>query len=101
DETGLPAGVEFIVNTSTTDIQDQPTAAMDGAGNLVIAWKSNKTDGSGAGGYARGFNSDGPPTGPQFQVNVVNAGNQDKPTVAMNAAGAFVIIWATDNQDGD
>jgi len=101
DETGLPAGVEFIVNTSTTDIQDQPTAAMDGAGNLVIAWKSNKTDGSGAGVYARGFNSDGTPTGPQFQVNVVNAGNQDKPTVAMNAAGAFVIIWATDNQDGD
>src|SRR5204862_6963684 len=37
---GMAQGVEFQVNTYTTDYQTQPSVAMDTAGDFMIAWKS-------------------------------------------------------------
>src|SRR5437660_390213 len=102
DSSGVRVGGEFRVNVNATDNQDQPAAAMDATGNFVIVWKSNKQDGSGAGVFARRFDSSGNALSADIQVNTTNSGNQDKPAIAMNAAGAFVITWASgNNQDGD
>ena len=37
----------------------------------------------------------------EFQVNTTTTNAQDIPTIAMNASGAFVVIWASAGQDGD
>ncbi|MGL4462065.1 MAG: hypothetical protein ACRC1K_07920, partial [Planctomycetia bacterium] len=36
-----PAGVEFQVNTFTTNNQSQPSVAMDADGDFVVAWQSD------------------------------------------------------------
>src|SRR5439155_3562366 len=42
------------------------------------------------------------PLNGEIQANLINSGNQDKPAVAMSLTGAFVVTWASGNdQDGD
>ncbi|MEM8601472.1 MAG: T9SS type A sorting domain-containing protein [Bacteroidota bacterium] len=41
------------------------------------------------------------PVGPEFQVNTTTAERQQKPGVAMDADGDFVVIWESFGQDGD
>ncbi len=76
-------------------------------------------DGDGSGVFGQRFRADGVPLGPEFQVNsftrdhVTNTSyigegevyfelnGQDTADVAMNASGQFVVVWESDEQDGD
>ena len=40
------------------------------------------------------------PTGGDIQVNVVTTGQQQHPSVAVDPAGNFVVVWASQGQDG-
>ncbi|MGF1496903.1 MAG: calcium-binding protein [Elainellaceae cyanobacterium] len=100
DANGTPVGFEFLVNTTTEDDQENPAIAADASGNFVIVWESDDQDGSGRGIFAQRFDSSGNPIGSEFQVNGTTDGNQDNPTVAMNASGDFVVVWESDDQDG-
>src|SRR4051812_34951113 len=40
------------------------------------------------------------PAGAQFRVNTFTTGDQFAPAVAADAAGDFVVVWASDGQDG-
>ena len=42
----------------------------------------------------------GDPLGPEFRVNTYTTGYQAFPVVAADASGAFVVVWASDGQDG-
>jgi hypothetical protein len=99
---GVPLGLgnEFRVNTFTVDIQDQPSVAMDTAGDFVIAWDSNLQDGSGIGVYEQHYSAAGVPLGGEFRVNTTTIGNQWLPAVAMGSAGNFVVAWESFGQDG-
>ncbi|HEY6508524.1 MAG TPA: DUF2341 domain-containing protein, partial [Vicinamibacterales bacterium] len=98
---GTAQGSETRVNQTTADSQDSPSVAMDASGNFVVAWRSNNQDGSGTGIYARRYNAAGTALSAEFRVNSTTANAQDNPTIAMNASGAFVVIWASAGQDGD
>jgi hypothetical protein len=41
------------------------------------------------------------PVGPEFQVNTYTTSSQQKAVVAADAAGNFVVVWASNAQDGD
>jgi uncharacterized protein (DUF2147 family) len=97
----LTNGVEFKVNTYTTDIQGSPTAAMDSAGDFVIAWQSaGGQDGSGYGIYAQRYNAAGATQGAEFKVNTYTTNAQINPSVAMDSAANFVITWQSDQDSG-
>ena len=96
---GVAQGSEFQVNTYTTGHQDSPSVGMDSAGDFVIAW-SSYGDGGGYGVYAQRYNTTGAAQGSQFQVNTYTTGNQGQPAVAMDLAGAFVIVWTSASEDG-
>ncbi len=98
---GVAQGSETRVNQTTGDTQDSPTVAMDASGNFTVAWRSNNQDGSGTGIYARRYNAAGTALSAEFKVNTTTTNAQDNPTIAMNASGAFVVIWASAGQDGD
>jgi DUF971 family protein len=86
------AGTPFRVNTTTPGNQQSPIAAIDDAGNFIIAWTS--TDGDDIGVYAQRYAADGTPLGSEFQVNVTTTGSQNTPAVAMNApSGDFIFTW--------
>jgi len=100
NSSGAAQGTEFRVNTYTTGNQGSPEVAMDAAGNFVVTWDSISQDGDGYGVYAQRYNSSGAAQGTEFRVNTYTTGDQLQPDVAMDAAGDFVITWASDGQDG-
>ena len=97
---GIPVGPEFRVNTFTTGDQYEPSAAMTGAGNFVVAWTSTQ-DGSGTGIFGQRFFAAGLPTGPEFRVNTYTAGQQYQAAAAIDLSGNFTVVWSSDGQDGD
>jgi hypothetical protein len=41
------------------------------------------------------------PSGPEFQVNTYTTLYQGEPAVTTDANGDFVVVWQSDEQDGD
>ncbi len=74
---------------------------MDAAGNFVIVWESFNQDGSGSGIYGQRYSAAGIAQGGEFRVNTTTFGNQIDASVAMDAAGNFVIAWTDNTQDGN
>ena len=97
---GQAATPETRVNKYTKGYQSDPAVAVDPGGNFIAAWESDGQDGSSYGIYARKLNNKGQVAGPEFRVNKYTKSVQDSPTVAMDAAGNFVIAWASYGQDG-
>ena len=89
----MTCGAEFQVNTRTSNRQENPAISMDAEGNFVVVWNSYLQDGSSNGIYGRCFDSNCSPVGDEFQVNTTISGNQREPSVAMDAAGNFVVVW--------
>lgn len=102
DASGVPQGAEFQVNTYTTGMQNTPAVAVDGSGDFVVVWQSYGQDGnlSHYSVFGRRFNSSGTPASGEFQVNTFTTGPQRDPSVAVAAAGDFVVAWQSYLQDG-
>jgi hypothetical protein len=108
-----------VMNNDSNEICDE-----DVCFNYVS--QSNRlsgADGDGSGVFGQRFRADGVPLGPEFQVNsftrdiplntrTANNENpdgttyfdlygQDSPDIAMNASGQFVVVWQSEEQDGD
>jgi hypothetical protein len=96
DSNGGKLGSEFTVSSNGSP----PSVASDAPGNFVVVWHVW----GGYGGnevYGRRFDSAGAPLGPQFHVNTYDYGYQQRPSVASDASGNFVVAWASRDQDGD
>jgi hypothetical protein len=101
NKAGVPRSPELQVNTFTTGNQRFPSVAVDSTGDFVITWESNGQDGESYGIYAQRYNRSGFIQGSEFRVNSYTTGLQDKPSVAMDSTGDFVISWESNGQDGD
>ena len=87
--------------TSAENRGSHQAVAMAANGNYVVVWSSNNEDGSGWAVFGQRFDASGAAVGSKFQVNTTFSDNQRWATVAMDAAGNFVVIWTSDNQDGN
>jgi hypothetical protein len=90
---GDPIGGPFRVNTYTTGGQVGASAAIDAAGNLVVAWTESSPGDSLLDVRARRYDAAGSPLGPEFRANDYTTGNQLHPSVAVAADGRFVVAW--------
>ncbi len=90
---GVALGPSFQVNTTTADLQRQASVARNGKGQFVITWRSRAQDGDTDGVFARVYAADGTPLTDELQVNQSATGQQIHATVAMDAAGNFVVTW--------
>jgi hypothetical protein len=97
---GVPQGVEFRVNTTTTNSQRLADVTMDDAGNFVVAWTSDGQDGAFDGIFVRRYNAAGVPQSGELQVNTFTSSNQVGPSVAMDSNGDFVVVWTSYLQEG-
>jgi hypothetical protein len=103
DSAANPLGPDFQVNTITTSDQGSPRVAVEPSGNFVVVWSSNHSGGDDSDGTSiqvRRFNPAGFPLGPDFQVNTYTTGDQELPTVAVDAAGNFVVTWESYGSSG-
>lgn len=100
DGAGLPVLGEQLVNVHTNGIQWTPAVAALGGDEFVVTWASYGQDGSGDGIFARLVDAAGLPAGAEIPVNSFTTGSQNAPSVAADAAGGFVVVWASAGQDG-
>lgn len=98
----ITVGNEFQVNTYTPDRQYQANVDYDANGNFVVVWTSEYQDDTlSEGVFAQLFDSSGTAVGTEFQVNTFsNNLDQFHPDVVMSDTGNFVVVWASDQQDG-
>jgi hypothetical protein len=94
DAAGTPQGGEFQVNEYTPFFQVQHDVAMNPRGDFVVVWQSLFGDGNANGISGRRFDASGR-VSREFVVNAYTTGNQNGPSVAMDAGQDFVVVWAT------
>jgi hypothetical protein len=96
DANGAKVGTEFPVNTYTTGRQIRPAVAMDANGNFVVVWQSYHVNSGDV--FGQRFDSTGTPQGAEFRVNTYTTNAQIKPSVSMDGAGNFVVVWTSYGQ---
>jgi hypothetical protein len=78
------------------------SVAVDDDGDFAVVWTSFGQDGDNAGVYMRMYDRNGNPlTTNDIRVNTYTAGNQNNPSIAMDADGDFIVTWASQGQDAD
>ena len=114
DTTGGKTGTEILVNQTTTGVQttestgtnvngysaNTRTIACDDDGEFVVVWLQYESDGT-TDVYMRLYNKIGNPLTNETMVNTYTAGDQTEVSVAMDAVGDFVVVWASQDQDPD
>lgn len=99
---GKPQGSPFQVQTS--DIEPlAPSVAMDAAGDFVVAWVSIGAPYQQTATYdvhAQRYDAAGIAQGGEFLVSTFADFDDLNPSVAMDAAGDFVIVWQGEHSPG-
>ncbi len=98
---GAKAGGEFQINSYTDSFQFTPSVTVLTDGGFVVTWTSNGQDGSSYGVYGQRYTSSGVKAGGEFQINSYTDSYQEGSSVTALADGGFVVIWASDSQDGN
>ncbi|MCP4092473.1 MAG: hypothetical protein GY747_03405 [Planctomycetes bacterium] len=93
--------LEVQANTFTSNRQQDPAAAADANGNLLVAWGSRRQEQGSFGVFAQLLDPRGRPLGTELHVNQFVQGEQAKPAVAFAADGTAMIVWHSVNQFGE
>ncbi|MDA9009965.1 hypothetical protein N9J35_01635, partial [bacterium] len=93
-------GVEFKINTHTSNNQQSPSVTSLANGGFVVTWMSNSQDGSNWGIYGQRYAADGAASGSEFLINTHTSNDQQYPSVTSLAYGGFVVTWMSNSQDG-
>ncbi len=94
-----PVGTEFQVNTYTHRSQRDPAVAVGADGSFLVAWSSPR-DGENFGVFAQRYDSAGQAVGEEFQVNTYTEAPQRSPAMAAGGDGTFVVVWASERDNG-
>ncbi len=101
DNTATKQGSEFLVNTATSENQQDPAIAVDSVGNFIILWSSYNQDGDAEGIYAQRWLNTGAKDSLEIRVSSTTTGAQYDPEVAGSTSGHFIAIWTDYGQDGN
>jgi len=95
DRTGTPIGDEFGVGPETNE-QRAPAVAADGAGNFIVVWERENSEGSENGTEIVGqlYSTLGTPLGEPFQVNSYGTSDQRNPAIVADDSGTFTALWS-------
>ena len=97
DPNGALVGDEFQINVGEAGNQTEPDVAIDGAGNVVIAWQGPGLDEEDI--FVRAFDGNGQPVTEELLINSVPSGRQIYPTIACSDAGSLVVAWESRTTD--
>ncbi len=84
---------DFVVNSTASGEQVNPTLTALSNGNLVVAWQDQLSDGSGTSLRARIFDPNVIFVDSDFLVNSTTQGGQEAPTLTALADGGFIVTW--------
>jgi hypothetical protein len=98
DANGAPAGGEFLLNSHLLTARSVVVAPAVG-GAFVAAWQVRAASGD-YNVWVRRYEASGNAVGVELQVNSHTTGFQSAPAIATDASGNFVVVWASQGQDG-
>jgi hypothetical protein len=101
DANGDTVGGEFQISSETDGDQKGVSLTETADGGFVAVWESKDQDGDGSGVYGQQFDADGDTVGDEFQVNSETDEDQKDPSVTALSGGGFVVVWESEDQDGD
>ena len=101
DNTGASLTSNRYVDRSTTDALKRPRIAMDEDGDFVLLWMDPDADASGYGLFSKPYNSSFSALTSSVTVNETEDNYQGYPEIGMNASGDYIVVWQSDDQDGD
>ena len=99
----------FLINTHTSNSQQDPSIASLEDGGLVVTWESygqdvdsdgNTESTSYSGVYGQRYDANGAVDGDEFRINTHTEVYQQTPSTTGLADGGFVVTWESSNQDG-
>jgi Ca2+-binding RTX toxin-like protein len=99
DANGAKVGGEFLVNTTTFNVQGPPRVAGLPSGHFVVTWTDQSASGGDTSSAAvRGqlFDANGAKVGAEFLINTAVTNAQNDSVVTGLTGGGFVVTW-TDN----
>lgn len=99
DAGGVKSGTEFLVNSTTSSNQGDPSVSGLAGGGFVVTWEDNSQSPDDPTALAvRGqvYDSLGAKIGSEFLVNTSTASYQEKSSVSGLTNGGFIVTW----QDG-
>jgi hypothetical protein len=102
DELGVPLGEAFQVNTTYTRNQTRSDVSVSDDGQFVVVWSQTGYSGSDVasiGIYGQRFDSLGSSLGAELRVNSYLGGRRELPSIAMNQAGEFTVVWCGTGRD--
>lgn len=97
DADGVPLGDQFLVETGNNFrffAFQGPSIAMRNTGEFVVVWARYAQSASQE-IYGRRFDAAGSPLAEPFRVNQTTVNYQVAPSVAMDATGAFTVVWTS------
>ena len=97
DAAGDKLGGEFLLNTGTAGIEDQPMVTSLSGGGFVVGWNAPDSDGRGV--FAQVFDANSQPVGNQFELNTTTALDQDNVSLAGLQNGGFIAVWQSQQID--
>ena len=94
---------QFLVNTETDTTQRDAHIARNANGNYIICWDSENqvSANSKSDIYFQLFDANSNKIGTETLANNVTENEQERPALAMNANGNFIIVWASHSGDFD
>lgn len=98
---GQPLGNVIQAHTGTHNSYGEPAVAMNESGQFAFAWYAFDSERKHWNVYARLFNAEAQPEDDAFRVNTYTKSSQERPQIAMNDDGEFVVVWSSYGQDGD
>jgi hypothetical protein len=98
--TGTAVGIEFRVNSYTTNAQSNPSVTALVDGGWLVTWQSSGQDGSSNGIYGQRYSNSGTTVGTEFRVNTYTPNDQASPSVTALADGGWLVTWESGAQDG-
>ena len=100
DGDGNSVGSEFVINSTTTDTQDEVQVSRLATGGFVVTWTSAGQDGDGDGVYGQAFDASGNKVDGEFLVADTTAGDQNTSALATLDDGRVVVAWQSPDSSG-
>ena len=97
DNSGTALGNEFMVNTTTTNLQYWVSVSGLTDGGFITVWASNATSDFNVIGQR--YDATGTAVGAEFVVNTVTASDQTNPEVTGLPGGGFVVTYQSFGED--
>jgi len=97
DALGVPQGLDFQVNTTSTKNQHHVDVAMSDDGGCIVVWKSDAT---GKHIMAQRYAADGSPLEGEIQLTDETAVKPDNPRASLAADGSsYIVVWQDEDDD--